>query len=1344
MTKLSWLHLTDLHRGMHAQSTIWPNIEDQFFQDLTKLHDICGPWDLLFFSGDLVQSGSSKEYAAFTITMKRLYAHLETLGSNPVLLTVPGNHDLERPKTDNAQTLLLSQWEKQPEVREQFWKKGTSPYRTIINKSLKNYTEWCKTHPFPRPKSEITGRLPGDFSAVVEKDGLSIGVVGLNTTFLQLNSGDFKGRLALNAEQFVDACGEQFNDWFKSRDFAFLMTHQPPDWLDKESQISLNSQIYVPNRFISHIYGHMHEHHSYTINHGGGQSRRNWQGTSLFGLEFVGTERTVERRHGYSAGNILVNSSEAELRLWPRSAEKHQDGHWHIVPDKSVSLENDEGLPAEKFQLPIRITKISEIAKILEKPEVRIKESTFKVKLYSTDFDLEDIRRNISEHLERSIGVEIIKDDIGDDDSSDIAILVQGWRWENGESVQEWKQNISSKKLAFIVSESSDWPPFRLTESNEIENIKSFRSTLDHPTVFNSVALLPELIGEEVTRIIQDASGNSSLGLKAWERAYLDFRLPAWKSGRTAVSRVHLFDTESAEELYQPDLYVGLDGIAENWYCNTSGQPEKIKQKKRQKSGFIETSPQKRRVPLAKWLSTPELPRLVLVGAPGGGKTVFLTRIAATLANACLGRPVDIEPDFDVGSLRDICGSLPIPVVIEATRFTGSDSIDVNYLVDIIASEIACHGIRPDPTEIYNGLKEARYLLLIDALDEIAGSENRINLLNLLKGIATRDVFPNTRMLMTTRSARYTGSLRFAPELETVVVSPLDDSQVQQLCTNWATHRQRNEEYRANLMSAVSGLANNVSSSPQDQAITENPLMLTAICMVFERYRSLPDDRGRLCDLLIDDLCRSRLSEDAQRRWKLDDAGKKDLLQRIALTMQQEGLQTLPYERAIEIALENVPQNDEFRRNKATKYLDWSADHTGLLKFQQSEDGKEHIRFWHRLFREYLCAHQLAQIDTTASEKISDLWDSGRLTNPFWEDVIRLLPRTLGTREKAKSIREKLESLAQQHSKQRGRLIGLAAAGIIENRDLYLDIDYHEMAVSMAALYNNEGLSWPLHDRLLFLEGLGRLDPKFNDPRILLDKWVDIPQGNVTISYNGRNKRSISVPSFQLAWAPVTVQQFAEFVNSDDYSNPFFWQDKHIPSEKSLLLRQQHPNWPVTNITFYEATAYCKWRTSVYNNDKVLMLPSVAAWIRFRVDLQKLKYTYFKKNHDVYDSYENKINLGFGLPTPVGAFPPQKWGATDILGNVWEWLGDRPLGPEYADSLTRTYGPVEHYIVHGGGYNIPLDVAVREITTFSPTFEDSQSPVIGFRPILVDKSKAEFFNPSTVDMYKSGLALNDN
>jgi hypothetical protein len=61
-TSFSWLHLTDLHYGLKGQDCLWPNLREPFLESLGPLHDRCGPWDAVLFTGDLVQSGKSEQF----------------------------------------------------------------------------------------------------------------------------------------------------------------------------------------------------------------------------------------------------------------------------------------------------------------------------------------------------------------------------------------------------------------------------------------------------------------------------------------------------------------------------------------------------------------------------------------------------------------------------------------------------------------------------------------------------------------------------------------------------------------------------------------------------------------------------------------------------------------------------------------------------------------------------------------------------------------------------------------------------------------------------------------------------------------------------------------------------------------------------------------------------------------------------------------------------------------------------------------------------------------------------------------------------------------------------------
>src|SRR6202023_987412 len=128
----------------------------------------------------------------------------------------------------------------------------------------------------------------------------------------------------------LEVVGEDYQDWFGSHDGCFLLTHQPPDWLCGEALEQLNSEILTSERFIAHLYGHMHEEALRSVTEAGAGPRRSWQGRSLFGLETYIMEgsKHLARSHGYCAGRLDVEGNDASVRLWPREAIRTQAGPW--------------------------------------------------------------------------------------------------------------------------------------------------------------------------------------------------------------------------------------------------------------------------------------------------------------------------------------------------------------------------------------------------------------------------------------------------------------------------------------------------------------------------------------------------------------------------------------------------------------------------------------------------------------------------------------------------------------------------------------------------------------------------------------------------------------------------------------------------------------------------------------------------------------------------------------------------------------------------------------------------------------------------------------------------------
>jgi len=357
-SSFSWLHLTDFHYGLKGQDCLWPNLREPFLDSLAALHERCGPWDAVLFTGDLVQSGESAQFEKMQAeVLDPLWARLRELGSgNAVLLAVPGNHDLYRPnpKEDNAAIDVLLEKDGFQRIEAKFWDQPSGGYRRVINDAFAAYSQWWDKAPH-RPGGVKAGALPGDFSATLQHGGRRIGIVGLNTTFLQLAGGDYEGRLVWDARQLHAVCEGGVDAWSKQHDVCLLLTHQGPNWLTPEAREQGELEIAPAGRFAAHLFGHQHETDISYIRRGGSRdATRPCQACSVFGMDKFGEPPKNQRAHGYTAGRIEFGEKDAHLRLWPRIAT-NKTRRWRFIPDQEhAELDNDEGTPAEPVAIRSR------------------------------------------------------------------------------------------------------------------------------------------------------------------------------------------------------------------------------------------------------------------------------------------------------------------------------------------------------------------------------------------------------------------------------------------------------------------------------------------------------------------------------------------------------------------------------------------------------------------------------------------------------------------------------------------------------------------------------------------------------------------------------------------------------------------------------------------------------------------------------------------------------------------------------------------------------------------------------------------------------------------------------
>lgn len=320
MTEIRILHLSDLHAGMTEHRERFQHLRASILQDL---HDHVGssPVHLLLFTGDLTQRG-----AEFDSFRGELTTFVEALrkwtGRIPVVLAVPGNHDLQRPDAnDGVLTSLLGAWDSNETLRSRFWSDEKHDMRKIIDSAFANYRTWWSAHCNSLDSSTRVrhGLLPGDFSASIVVDDLRVGVVGLNSAFLQLAENCEAGDLDIDLVQLNRAVPGEVDPWLSSHGLTLLLTHHPPSWLCERGQETFHGWIARADRFDAHLFGHMHTPETRLFDALGVKRPAAIQAPSLFGVEKL-RDGSIDRAIGYSL--LRFDVSTRIWRLTPRAATK--------------------------------------------------------------------------------------------------------------------------------------------------------------------------------------------------------------------------------------------------------------------------------------------------------------------------------------------------------------------------------------------------------------------------------------------------------------------------------------------------------------------------------------------------------------------------------------------------------------------------------------------------------------------------------------------------------------------------------------------------------------------------------------------------------------------------------------------------------------------------------------------------------------------------------------------------------------------------------------------------------------------------------------------------------------
>ncbi len=332
---LRWLHLSDLHLGRPGRSRWW-TVHDAFAKHLRESVAEVGAPDVVLITGDLTSAATREQYDEVDSLLDALASWC---GSAPIVIAVPGNHDVQRPRRARTYRVLrdLHRGRDDSAVAELLDELWTDRDASFIEPLFTEYSAWLERRVLAQ--GSIAGvrvtksHFPGDLMIELDIPGVvPARFVGLNTAWCQYAGSDeaaesYRGRLDVSLEQYHMALGAPAgeNPYARLREdprATILLMHHPPAWLSPGARERYFEGIHDPEQIAICLHGHLHDARTEYLSSAGGRPRYYFQAPSLFGFENYG-RANEERQTGYAIGELSVDG---ELRVWPFKGYEKGDG----------------------------------------------------------------------------------------------------------------------------------------------------------------------------------------------------------------------------------------------------------------------------------------------------------------------------------------------------------------------------------------------------------------------------------------------------------------------------------------------------------------------------------------------------------------------------------------------------------------------------------------------------------------------------------------------------------------------------------------------------------------------------------------------------------------------------------------------------------------------------------------------------------------------------------------------------------------------------------------------------------------------------------------------------------
>lgn len=208
-------------------------------------------------------------------------------------------------------------------------------------------------------------------------------------------------------------------------------------------------------------------------------------------------------------------------------------------------------------------------------------------------------------------------------------------------------------------------------------------------------------------------------------------------------------------------------------------------------------------------------PYLMVLGGPGTGKSTFLRKMGQEA----------LKGSSKSNYIHDC-----IPVFIELKKFC---YLEVDIEAAIIHEFKICGLSRPQKF-VNEFLAKGKLLVLLDGLDEVP-AEKMGEAVTKIQDFANQ--FHCNRFIISCRTAAYRYNLR---NFTDVAIAEFDDIQIQQFIKNWF------REYPKKIFTFWNQLNSDRNKSIKELA--RSPLLLTLLCLIYQREDQCPSHRASLYD----------------------------------------------------------------------------------------------------------------------------------------------------------------------------------------------------------------------------------------------------------------------------------------------------------------------------------------------------------------------------------------------------------------------------------------------------------------------------------------------------------------